>query len=1197
MKKEDWKKWIEQQKEKVRQEYINTPQRLIQDYIQEISLNKQYNGRQLLELIQNADDESEKANDKKVLIKISENKLIVANNGTQFSSEGIESFRFHHISPKRQRKNIIGHKGLGFRSILNWAKQIEIISGDLSVKFSEEISERFRQKLLENNYSLKDIVNENRVATLSVPEWIDNFPLTDRNYDTYIILELKESILEKIKEQIEDLNPETLIFLHNLEQIEIDTPWKKETIIADRKRKENKVKISIFNDKKELTFSKEWELRLEEGIIPESLIQNLEEQKEYNIKIAFNKNLDDSINRLFCYFITKEKFPFPILIHATLNLDESRNHIVEDDINKYILNQLSKLLVEISIDLNRDKINWDRLKFLAKRGDFSLNVEAMGFYDSLINIIKDKELIPTKCGYKVSSSTYYYNYKEFNEILSNYNEFSNLAFFTDDNSIKGLLEKLGKNRYTKDELVSKLNNVSVSLTLLERAKIIKSICDNHYDLLGGDYKGRPALFMDNHNKFIKSNFDLVLPPEGSFDISFPNWVTQRFIDLELVKLLQIEFKANSLRDLRNKLSIFNVQEYSFSSFIRSIITSARERLKIEENSNDIIKQLVDILISIYKNKNIEQFPENVQVPLLNNELKVKNAKELYFGQEYKFGEINYNLLKNVDSSIFLADKDTLGLDIDEEEIKDFFTWLGVALYPRLTLRDLNENEPIYKNYILEKLAYPLILNHEAFNEPKDLKIRGYKIKIQDVEFIDKILEKADFEYILAWLIKDAIINNIIRDRREINSDSCVSLLLKSKQDYSNIYGQKIPAYLTWLLETKVWIPISNGDKEIPSNCCMNANLAPLIENPKLNLNHYIFKKNLMDIKEIELLLSKIGVVNELKELNWNKIYSILLDLPNSDPEGKKANNFYTLIIKDRDIEKLDEKDSGYINFMKNGMLLGEEDNIRKYYPIKKLFYLENINFPKTIRKRKPILCITRKIGAKRVESILGVKQLTEDTLNIKVKSYLPHKLNQEFDTEFEIFKPYIYFYRIEKDSKRENYRSLKNLKVMLCSSLDVESDTQDLILDTYETVREKNIVYILVNKEINKMSDLLEEDDFCDTVSETILNTFKIVDNEIEMKIKMLLSKRDKRKKRFLKDEGEDAISKLEECKSLLGLILTSKISFWENLFDVKGKILSENIKTDDELLQIIKDNITELIMTTTAILIIMVCLMNCLVS
>ena len=146
--------------------------------------------------------------------------------------------------------------------------------------------------------------------------------------------------------------------------------------------------------------------------------------------------------------------------------------------------------------------------------------------------------------------------------------------------------------------------------------------------------------------------------------------------------------------------------------------------------------------------------------------------------------------------------------------------------------------------------------------------------------------------------------------------------------------------------------------------------------------------------------------------------------------------------------------------------------------------------------------------------------------------------------------------------------------MLICSDIEVESDTPDLTLDAYETVREKNIVYILVNKEINKLSDLLEEDDFCDAVSEIVLNTFKIVDNEIEMKIKMLLSKRDKRKKRFLKDEGEDAMSRLEECKSLLGLILTSKTSFWETIFDIKDKSLSEDVKTDEELLQKVKENI-----------------------
>ncbi len=1169
MNKTEWKNWLNEQSEKVKEEYLKTPERLIQDYRQEIELNKQYNGRQLLELLQNADDESFNTKQPHVLIRLDGNKLIVANNGSFFSRDGIKSLRFARISGKKHRLNIIGYKGLGFRSIINWAKEISIISGDLSVKYSEEIADNFLNELLTKEPSLKETIEQNRVAILSVPKWVDEPTFTERVYDTYIVLELKDDILDDFKKQIIELKPETLLFLNNLTQIDIDTPDRKEKIIADR----NKDKIKIIVDEK--NYSKKWFIRKTTDTIPNDLIKTIEDKKEYEIRIAFNEKLDDSINRLFCYFITKEKFPFPFLIHATLNLDDSRNYIVDDKINRFILDKIAAMLIEISIELNKNKINWDRLKFLAKRGEFGETIEEMGFYDSLINKIKDKKLIPTKQGYMISSKTYNYNFKEFNEILSNHEEFSNLAFFTDEDSIKGLLEKLGKNMYNKDELVSKLNKASSHLSLSERAKIIRSICDNNYNLFGWDYKSRPALFIDNHKKIIQSDVDLVLPPEGILDITFPNWVKIEFIDSALVGLLQKEFKASSLRDLKNKLSFFNVQEYSFSNFIRSIITSARERLKNEKNDDEIIKQLLMILYPIYKSKNVEQFPENIQVPIINNQGKIKNANSLYFGQEYRIGSMSYNLLKNVDSALFLADKESLGYkEIDEDELIDFFKWLGVSQYPRLILKELKDDYSEYRLYALKNLNYPLEFRGEVFKNYDELKteLHSYtKIKVYDVEFFDEILEKAEIEYIFAWFIKDSSIYDIIRTGRENNINSQLSLSMYRKIYYRTISGQEIPAYIYWKLITIPWVSTLTGKKTISSCCLENLNLSPLLEAPNYNQAHKIFRISGIDLKDINFMLTKLGIVEDIKNLSWNTIYSLLLDLPNKDQSGKIARHFYNQLVKEKSVDALDNEDSKYKEYMNRGKLFGECDGEKKYYQLEELFYLENITFPGSILKKKPILSIDRRVGAKKVETILGVKQLTEDMLNISIKSYLSHRLNEAFQNEFENFKPYAYFYRISKDNRKDNLRSLKNLKVILCSNIEIDSDIPDLNLGQHETIRIKNVVYLLVNNEVNQLNDLLTDYNFCYSISEIIMNSFKITDNETELRIKELFSNKIYRNNLLFKYHGDESKEQLERCKSLLGLILINKQEFWDILFELKGKKLEEDIQTDDQLLTEIK--------------------------
>jgi len=53
-------------------------------YHREIERTKEYHGRQLLELLQNADDEGENIENPTVLIMLENNRLVIANNGEFF---------------------------------------------------------------------------------------------------------------------------------------------------------------------------------------------------------------------------------------------------------------------------------------------------------------------------------------------------------------------------------------------------------------------------------------------------------------------------------------------------------------------------------------------------------------------------------------------------------------------------------------------------------------------------------------------------------------------------------------------------------------------------------------------------------------------------------------------------------------------------------------------------------------------------------------------------------------------------------------------------------------------------------------------------------------------------------------------------------------------------------------------------------
>jgi len=173
--------WVKLKLEKVKQSYVIEILNMTGAYRREIESSKEYHGRQLLELLQNADDEAENTKNSSVLIRLEKDRLIIANNGTPFSKEGILSLMYSNNSPKIKRQKKIGYKGLGFRSILNWSQSIGIKSGPFSIEFSKDNAIGFLKKLLENHPELKREVEvastENEqypIATLAVPKWKDS---------------------------------------------------------------------------------------------------------------------------------------------------------------------------------------------------------------------------------------------------------------------------------------------------------------------------------------------------------------------------------------------------------------------------------------------------------------------------------------------------------------------------------------------------------------------------------------------------------------------------------------------------------------------------------------------------------------------------------------------------------------------------------------------------------------------------------------------------------------------------------------------------------------------------------------------------------------------------------------------------------------------------------------------------------------
>src|SRR5438128_3817266 len=88
----EWAAWLSEQEQKSFNAYRAKPELLIADGIRERESTRDYEGREILELLQNANDAAaESGQASAVIIELHPAGLIVANTGNPFSTEGVTS--------------------------------------------------------------------------------------------------------------------------------------------------------------------------------------------------------------------------------------------------------------------------------------------------------------------------------------------------------------------------------------------------------------------------------------------------------------------------------------------------------------------------------------------------------------------------------------------------------------------------------------------------------------------------------------------------------------------------------------------------------------------------------------------------------------------------------------------------------------------------------------------------------------------------------------------------------------------------------------------------------------------------------------------------------------------------------------------------------------------------------------------------
>jgi len=1114
----DWKGWIDDRNERRKQEYTSEPGRLISDYNREQSGTKGYFGRILLEMLQNADDAGlDQTEPVEILIRQAGDQLHIANTGAPFDESGIESLIISDNSPKQFRSDSIGYKGLGFRSVLNWTSSVAILSGDLSIGFSDLFAKEFLANIRKESNKLDTKVTKlenngisNPIATLSVPKLIDSEAITDPNlkesykigkqlrkdgYDTVICIPLdNQEEEESIQKEIDKLYPEIILFLQNISEVRIDTPTY--TDVWERTPNNNQETVTVNSENRPSTT---WNITEEKGTLPDRLVDRGPQKKKYEIKVAvpIDGDLQEATKRnLSVFFPTKVSFPFPVLAHGTFEVTDDRNHLLTTPVNQFVTEQLADVMVGAIDDLRLvHEDPWLPLKIISaeRRVDKNLNDLSPGgdmaaFEALLRSKIEHMPIVPIQGGGLKTPSDVYCIPTDLNNLL-NSQAFGDVALYPSNKKLRDQLEALGVKELDIDEFCDRLNQISPNLSTEDRTEII-------YRLISEDIvesESIPNLLLDGDGNIISADSKAFIPPRGE-QITLPDWVPQQILDDNLVSMLQERFELTSNRDLVNALDPLPVNQYNLRRLIESTIAEANRRIESDtENETYWLQQMLQAVWDLRcSTESSITLSDEIKVQLPTRTENSRSADELYIGKEYPGGHLLERLYQPISEECFIADPETLDIGGDIEEFQEFLCWLGVAKRPRIV--EIDDPDLEYAEYILEGEGFPVRFSGttvRSMDEFRRLRSRHRLKGVSTIDRLDDILQKADPHAVIGLLHEMG--SEFDTWRRNGDNSAVFEIKPKGKHVPRQLSKMSLPAYPIWTIQNTEWLPVERGGILQPIRCNLSANeinLLPVIGYPALDTEDVLFDRVSMDKLSIKMALQRAGVTQSLEDLSWDVFYEIILELPEIDPNGEVAARLYSLMVS-----KKGEPDTNQCDkFRECGHMLGKQEGEVDYFPVNELRLAKNGSLPEAIVKKYPTLQINKKSKTPKVEKLFGIKRLSIEDIEITPIESDCHGRNNEFQKEIERLKPSILALRMGTTQETQARDTIRDLEFKLCeffqatASVDGKNIELELEPGTFLTV---NSTVYLVPKPI-RTSQLLDDENLVSLIGDVFSTALEI---------------------------------------------------------------------------------------------------------
>ena len=576
----------------------------------EAYVSESYNSRSFIELLQNADD----AKATKFYVKRSGDFLFVANNGRPFNIKDLESL-CRSASSNKVRGTTIGYRGIGFKSVVSFAKEVHLISGDFEITFSKELSKQIvpqapKVPLIRIPHELERSVKDELADEIR--------KMQSEGFNTIFIF--SGVLANQIDEEYTSFANTTLLFLNSIQVIKIHLTKKVTANIAVIELNERGRYLRVSTTE---------------------AISNWFVCSDSTCSIAFSMN-KDKVERLpkseaiiHAFLPTEDSCGLGVVVNGDFSTDPSRRHLIMDDTTIKVISNLTHLYASL-------------LKYALANKDRNMVDALMPYFDwKLIQLMKqsfEKEFaikIKNAFGKELSNvrlAPSWLNTEDFSKIMSA----SNLPYIAPECSdvpgLSDLLKFLGNKPEDVGSLIVKADNAQISV--LGCAQILTA--------------GMKETLM-NHRLSSLTTTALVMSNGGLCSLKEIN-DEEGEIDESFIKLMEDNgMSKNDISQFLKKIGLSNINDLLFDDEDDDLYDDDDDKSDNPTSVSQWFNDASSSLKSVVNNEGVQKWrsaEENTLAALNANGFRLKDVSKQNLGFDLEGSDPNgkniYIEVKSID---------------------------------------------------------------------------------------------------------------------------------------------------------------------------------------------------------------------------------------------------------------------------------------------------------------------------------------------------------------------------------------------------------------------------------------------------------------------------------------------------------------------------------------------------------------------